>query len=138
MAIEGLLAMNTKYLILDGPTAVLDPKGRDEVLEQVQRLHEQLNITIIMVSLSMDDVARYADRMIVMDQGEICIQGTPKEVFQQYDLVLNIGVGVPTVTTLLNRLKENGLDVRTDLTLIEEAKDEILHVLATKGVTNHA
>ncbi len=131
MAIAGVLAMKPKYLVLDEPTAGLDPRGREEFLEQIAALHKQ-GMTIIMVSHSMDDIARYAQQMIVLDHGQIKLQGTPQEVFSHPDELEQIGVGVPTLTRLLLRLKAQGLDVRTDLIEIEEIKTEILQALAVR------
>ena len=133
IAIAGVLAMSPKYLILDEPTAGLDPKGREEILEQVRNLKETLNLTVILVSHSMDDVAQYADRMIVMHQGEVALSGTPKEVFRHYDELRQLGVGVPTVTDLMHQLRQRGMPVSTDVITLEEAKAEILRVLREEG-----
>ena len=132
VAIAGVLAMKPKYLVLDEPTAGLDPRGREEFLEQIAMLHRQ-GMTIVMVSHSMDDIARYAQQMIVMDHGRIKLQGTPQEVFSHPDALDATGVGVPSLTRLLLRLKEQGLDVRTDLIRMDEIKDEILRALAARG-----
>ncbi len=132
VAIAGVLAMKPKYLVLDEPTAGLDPRGREEFLEQIAMLHRQ-GMTIVMVSHSMDDIARYAQQMIVMDHSRIKLQGTPQEVFSQPDVLDAAGVGVPSLTRLLLRLKEQGLDVRTDLIRMDEIKDEILRALAARG-----
>jgi len=129
VAIAGVLAMEPKYLILDEPTAGLDPRGRDEILAQIKELHRKLKITIILVSHSMDDVAKMADRLIVMHDGQVELNGTPREIFQKSELLKAIGLGVPTVSALLNSLKAKGLEVRTDLLNMEEAKDEIIKVL---------
>lgn len=136
VAIAGVLAMEPKYLVLDEPTAGLDPQGRDEILSQIQYLHQQLKITIILVSHSMDDVARLADRLIVMHKGQIEMMGNPREVFQDSLRLKDIGLGVPTVTRLLYQLKAKGFDVRTDLLDIYEAKDEILRVLGKGRIKN--
>lgn len=137
VAIAGVLAMEPKYLVLDEPTAGLDPQGRDEILNQIKYLHDQLKITIILVSHSMDDVARLANRLIVMHQGQVEMEGSPREVFQNSLRLKDIGLGVPTVTKLLYGLKGKGLDVRTDLLDIFEVRDEILRVLG-KGSKGHA
>lgn len=129
VAIAGVLAMEPKYLVLDEPTAGLDPRGRDEILDQIKELHKKLNITIILVSHSMDDVARLVDRLIVMHKGQIELLGKPREVFQKTDTLKKIGLGVPTVSALLQRLQAKGLAVRTDLLTMEEAKEEIIKVL---------
>lgn len=128
VAIAGVLAMQPKYLILDEPTAGLDPRGREEFLEQLKTLHQQ-GMTIIMVSHSMDDMARYAQRMIVMDHGRIQMEGTPCEIFSQPDRLREIGLDVPSLTKLLLELKQRGLDVRTNLFDPQEVKTEILRAL---------
>jgi len=129
VAIAGVLAMEPKYLVLDEPTAGLDPRGRDEILDQIRDLHRKLKITIILVSHSMDDVARLADRLIVMHKGQVELAGTPREVFQKTEILKRIGLGVPTVSALVQSLKARGLDVRTDLLTMEEAREEIIKVL---------
>ena len=131
VAIAGVLAMQPKYLVLDAPTAGLDPKGREEFLEEIATLHRK-GMTIVMVSHSMDDVARYAQRMVVLDHGQIRLQGTPREVFSNHTELEAIGVGVPTLTKLLLELKAKGLNVRTDLIELREIKDEILRALSER------
>ena len=131
VAIAGVLAMQPKYLVLDEPTAGLDPKGREEFLEEIATLHRK-GMTIVMVSHSMDDVARYAQRMVVLDHGQIRLQGTPREVFSNHTELEAIGVGVPTLTKLLLELKAKGLNVRTDLIELREIKDEILRALSER------
>lgn len=137
VAIAGVLAMEPKYLVLDEPTAGLDPRGRDEILEQIKYLHEKLKITIILVSHSMDDVAKLADRLVVMHNGQIELMGPPIEVFQKPEKLKEIGLGIPTVTALLHNLKAKGLAVRTDIINLVEAKDEIIGALR-KGSGNNA
>ncbi|SMB83660.1 energy-coupling factor transport system ATP-binding protein [Desulfonispora thiosulfatigenes DSM 11270] len=136
VAIAGVLAMKPSYLVLDEPTAGLDPKSRDEILEQIKYLHEKLKITIILVSHSMDDVAKYADRILVMHKSEVKMLGTPQEVFKQHKELQMIGLDIPTVTKLLYKLKEKGLNVNTDIINTIEAKDEIVRVLMKGSVTN--
>lgn len=131
VAIAGVLAMKPKYLILDEPTAGLDPKGREEFLELIAHLHHQ-GMTIVMVSHSMDDIARYAQRMIVLEKGTIRLQGTPHEVFSQPTILEQIGLGVPTLTSLLLELKKRGWNVRTDLFHLEDVKTEILRELSAR------
>ncbi|MGN0335108.1 MAG: energy-coupling factor transporter ATPase [Lachnospiraceae bacterium] len=126
VAIAGVLAMDPEVLILDEPTAGLDPKGRDEILEQIRTLHEEHHITIILVSHSMEDVAKYVGRIIVMNQGEVRFDGTPKEVFSCYKQLEAIGLAAPQVTYIMHALAERGYEVRTDATTIEEASEEIL------------
>ena len=131
IAIAGVLAMNPKYLVLDEPTAGLDPRGREEFLELIDELHRK-GMTIVMVSHSMDDMAKHAQRMIVMERGQIKLDGTPREVFSHPEELDRIGVGVPTLTRLLLELKKKGLSVQTDLIHPEEIKNEILKALAVR------
>ncbi len=132
VAIAGVLAMRPKILILDEPTAGLDPRGQEEILEQVSRLHQQQNTTIILVSHNMEDMARFATRLVVMVQGRIALVGTPKEVFSQADYLEEIGLSTPHMTRLLNELKQKGYNVSSDLYTIEDAEDEIAKLLETK------
>lgn len=125
VAIAGVLAMEPDVLVLDEPTAGLDPKGRDEILDQIKKLHEEHHITIILVSHSMEDVAKYVGRIIVMNQGEAMYDGTPKEVFSHYKELEKIGLAAPQVTYIMNALAEKGFGVSTDATTIEEATEAI-------------
>lgn len=125
-AIAGVLAMRPKILILDEPTAGLDPKGRDEILDQIAYLHEETGMTVVLVSHSMEDVARYVERIIVMNKGNKLYDGTPKEVFRHYKELEEIGLAAPQVTYLMHDLQEKGLRVSTDATTVEEAADEIM------------
>lgn len=125
VAIAGVLAMDPEVLILDEPTAGLDPRGRDEILDQISYLQKERGITVILVSHSMEDVARYVDRIVVMNQGQVRFDGTPKEVFRHYQELEQIGLAAPQVTYLLQELKEKGADVDTDATTVEEAADVI-------------
>lgn len=129
VAIAGVLAMNPDVLILDEPTAGLDPKGRDEILDQIKLLHEERHMTIILVSHSMEDVARYVDRILVMNHGEKVFDDTPKEVFQHYKELEAMGLAAPKVTYVVQTLKEHGVPIDTSITTIEEARDEILRLL---------
>ena len=133
VAIAGVLAMNPKVLILDEPTAGLDPKGRDEILDQISYLHEKRGITIILVSHSMEDVARYADRLIVVNDGKIPYDGTPREVFTHYEELEKIGLAAPQITYIMHDLAAKGLAVDVHATTVEEAKKSILEALAGKG-----
>ncbi|RDU21763.1 energy-coupling factor transporter ATPase [Anaerosacchariphilus polymeriproducens] len=133
VAIAGVLAMNPDVLILDEPTAGLDPKGRDEILDQLVQLHEEKKMTIILVSHSMEDVARYVNRIIVMNQGEILYDQTPKNVFQHYKELEEIGLAAPQVTYIMNQLKEKGFRVDVNVTKIEEAATEILRALGRQA-----
>lgn len=129
VAIAGVLAMKPEVLILDEPTAGLDPKGRDELMERLATLHKENHITVILVSHSMEDVAKYVNRLIVMNQGEVMYDGTPKEVFSHYRELEMMGLSAPQVTYVMNDLKQAGLAVDTNATTIEEAKQEILAAL---------
>lgn len=126
VAIAGVLAMKPEVLILDEPTAGLDPKGRDEILDQIAKIHKESGITVILVSHSMEDVARYADRIIVMNEGEVAFDAPPKEVFRHYRELEEIGLAAPGVTYLMNDLKAEGFEVDIDATTIEEACDSII------------
>lgn len=126
VAIAGVLAMRPKVLVLDEPTAGLDPKGRDEILDQVERLHKETGMTVILVSHSMEDVARYVERIIVMNRGEKMLDGTPREVFRHYKELEKVGLAAPQVTYVMHDLKERGFDLSPDATTIEEAADEIM------------
>jgi len=128
VAIAGVLAMQPKVLILDEPTAGLDPKGREEILNLIKELHEKTGCTVILVSHSMDDVADYVERIIVMNKGEVYLDGKPKEVFQKKTELEAVGLTVPVVTDALLRLKEKGFAVSTDKTTIEEAAKEIMSI----------
>ncbi|WP_461810979.1 energy-coupling factor transporter ATPase [Faecalimonas sp.] len=129
VAIAGVLAMRPKVLVLDEPTAGLDPKGRDEILDQIAELHRQGDMTVVLVSHSMEDVAKYVDRLIVMNRGEKMFDGTPKEVFSHYKELEKIGLSAPQVTYVMNALKDKGFEVSTGATTIEEAVEEIMKVL---------
>ena len=130
VAIAGVLAMKPEVLILDEPTAGLDPKGRDEILDQITRMHRELDMTVILVSHSMEDVAKYVNRLIVMNQGQVVLDGIPKEVFSYSKELEAIGLAVPQVTRLMREMKEAGFMVRTDVATVEEAKAEILKYFA--------
>ena len=126
VAIAGVLAMKPKVLILDEPTAGLDPKGRDEILDQIAKLHKETGMTVVLVSHSMEDVARYVDRIIVMNKGEKMLDSTPKEVFRHYKELEEVGLAAPQVTYVMHDLKDRGFDVSPDATTFEEAADEIM------------
>lgn len=131
-AIAGVLAMKPKVLILDEPTAGLDPKGRDEILDQIEKLHRETGMTVVLVSHSMEDVARYVDRIIVMNHGEKMLDGTPREVFRHYRELEKVGLAAPQVTYVMHDLKSRGLKVDPDATTIEEAADEIMKAFRGK------
>lgn len=126
VAIAGILAMHPQVLILDEPTAGLDPKGRDEILDQVALLQKERKITVILVSHSMEDVARYVDRIIVVNDGKILFDDTPKQVFQHYKELESVGLAAPQVTYVVKALKEKSWDIDTTATTVEEAKEAIL------------
>lgn len=132
VAIAGVLAMNPKVLILDEPTAGLDPKGRDEIFDQIQSLREKRGITVILVSHSMEDVARYVGRMIVMNHGQVAFDGVPREVFTHYRELEAMGLAAPQITYIMHALKYRGLDVDTQAITIEEAKKSILQALGER------
>lgn len=129
VAIAGVLAMKPDILILDEPTAGLDPKGRDEILDQIAGLHKEMGITVILVSHSMEDVAKYVERIIVMNKGSVLYDDTPKEVFRHYKELEQVGLAAPQVTYIMQALLKEGIPVNTDVTTIPEARDEILRVL---------
>ena len=126
VAIAGILAMHPKVLVLDEPTAGLDPKGRDEILDQIEHLHRETGMTVILVSHSMEDIAKYVGRIIVMNRGEKMLDGTPKEVFSHYKELEKVWLAAPQVTYVMHDLKERGFPVSTDATTIGEAADEIM------------
>ncbi len=133
VAIAGVLAMEPDVLILDEPTAGLDPKGRDEILDEISSLHKERGITVILVSHSMEDVAKYVERIIVMNQGEVLHDGAPREVFRHYKELESVGLAAPQVTYIVHTLKDKGFDVDGDATTIEEAKETILEAFRKKG-----
>lgn len=126
VAIAGVLAMKPKVLILDEPTAGLDPKGREEILGLISKLHEEMGITVLLVSHSMEDVADYVDRIIVMNKGQVFLDGEPKAVFNHYKELEEIGLAAPQVTYVMHDLKDAGFNVDTSATTIKEAADEIM------------
>ena len=129
VAIAGVLAMKPEVLILDEPTAGLDPGGRDEILDLITRMHRERGMTVILVSHSMEDVAKYVKRIIVMNQGRVMFDDVPKEVFKHYKELETIGLAAPQVTYLMHELREKGLPVSTDVTTVAEARAELLRVL---------
>lgn len=128
-AIAGVLAMRPGVLVLDEPTAGLDPKGRDEILDQIAYLHRQSDMTVILVSHSMEDIAKYADRIIVMNKGRILYNDTPKQVFSHYQELEKIGLAAPQVTYIMHDIREAGFDVGVTATTVEEAADEIMEAV---------
>lgn len=133
VAIAGVLAMSPKVLILDEPTAGLDPKGRDDILNEIKHLHETTNITIILVSHSMEDIARYVDRIIVMDKGKVEMDGTAREVFRHIDKLEKMGLGVPQVTYLMRALEDKGIVSNANAITL----DETLKMLKALLINEH-
>ena len=125
-AIAGVLAMKPDILILDEPTAGLDPKGRDDILDMIKDMHEKTGNTVVLVSHSMEDIARLVDRIIVMNEGQVQFDDTPKEVYKNYKELEKMGLRAPQITYLMNDLRSFGFDVSTEATTVEEAKKEIL------------
>lgn len=132
VAIAGVLAMKPEILILDEPTAGLDPKGRDEILDQIKQLQKETGMTILLVSHSMDDVAEYVDRIIVMNKGKVMYDDVPKKVFENYKELEEVGLSAPQVTYVMHALKEKGLDVEVDAITIDEAAADIIKALKKK------
>ena len=132
-AIAGVLAMEPEVLILDEPTAGLDPRGRDEILDQIERLHHEKKMTIILVSHSMEDIAKYVDRILVMNHGEKVFDDTPKEVFKHYRELEAIGLAAPQITYVVHTLRDHGVPIDNNITTVEEARDEILALLKKEG-----
>ncbi|HIW84672.1 MAG TPA: energy-coupling factor transporter ATPase [Candidatus Dorea gallistercoris] len=128
-AIAGVLAMHPRVLVLDEPTAGLDPKGRDDILDQIAYLHEQSDMTVVLVSHSMEDIAKYADRIVVMNQGEILYNDIPRKVFAHYQDLEQVGLAAPQVTYIMHDLREKGFPVSVNVTTVQEAADEIMKAL---------
>lgn len=133
VAIAGVIAMEPKILILDEPTAGLDPKGRDDILEQIKILHEKYKMTIVLVSHSMEDVGKLAERIVVMNGGKIELLGKPSEIFKEVETLERIGLAVPQVTYLMRALREKGFDVSDEVFTVEKGTQEILKALANRG-----
>ena len=130
VAIAGVIAMEPKVLILDEPTAGLDPKGRDDILEQIKLLHEKYKMTIVLVSHSMEDVGKLAQRIVVMNKGKVELLGKPSEVFKEVETLEKIGLAVPQVTYLMRVLRERGFNVSDEIFTIEKGTEAILKVLS--------
>ena len=126
VAIAGVLAMKPSVLILDEPTAGLDPRGRDRILTMLEELHARENVTIIMVSHSMDDMARLATRLVVMAEGKILASGTPREIFAREEMMISAGLGVPEAARLCRELRAKGFDLPEDLYRPDELKEHLL------------
>jgi energy-coupling factor transport system ATP-binding protein len=132
VAIAGVIAMKPKVLILDEPTAGLDPKGRDDILDEIRKIYDKENITIILVSHSMEDIARLVNRIFVMHRGKVALDGPTREVFSKTDELEEMGLGIPQITKFMKAFKGKGNDVKDDILTIEEAKEEILNYLRSK------
>jgi len=132
VAIAGVIAMEPKVLILDEPTAGLDPKGRDDILEQIKILHEKYKMTIVLVSHSMEDVGKLAERIVVMNKGKVALMGKPADVFREVEILEEIGLAVPQVTYLMRELKKKGFNVSDEIFTVEQGSKEILRVLLKK------
>lgn len=133
VAIAGVLAMKPEVLVLDEPTAGLDPKGREEILDQIAQLRDETGMTVILISHSMEDVANYVDRIIVMNKSRVMFDDEPRKVFGRYRELEEIGLAAPQITYIMQSLRKKGLDVNTDIISIEEAKTEILRALKVKS-----
>lgn len=129
VAIAGILAMEPDVLVLDEPTAGLDPKGRDDILDQVAKLHAEKKITVVLVSHSMEDIARYVERIIVMNKGKVMFDDAPREVFKHYKELEAVGLAAPQVTYLMNELADKGWDIPVTATTVEEAAGAIAEYL---------
>ena len=134
VAIAGVLAMNPEIIVLDEPTAGLDPKGRDKILNRIKELHDNTGIGVVLVSHSMEDVANYAQRLIVINNGKIKYDGMPKDVFKHYKELEKMGLKAPQITYLMHKLKEKGLDVDENVITIEEARENIMQCLNRKDI----
>ncbi|MFA5523660.1 MAG: energy-coupling factor transporter ATPase [Tissierellales bacterium] len=133
VAIAGVLAMKPEVLILDEPTAGLDPKGRDDILGQIQSLYEKNKMTILLVSHSMEDIARLVNRIIVMHKSKIAMTGTPREIFKRANELEELGLGAPQITYFMKAFKDKGHDIPEDVLTVEEAKHEILKYIRRNG-----
>ena len=135
VAIAGIIAMQPDYIVLDEPTAMLDPKGREEVIRTILKLNKENGITVILITHFMNEAA-LADRVIVMDKGKIAMDGTPKEIFSERDTLTSIGLSVPASTLFLHELKEKGLDIKSDAVTVDECVRDILTYFRERGILN--
>ena len=133
VAIAGVLAMKPDILILDEPTAGLDPKGRKEILDQISKMHQALGITVILVSHSMEDVARYVDRILVMDKGQVALDGVPREIFNHIEELETMGLATPEIKYIMQALARKGMAIKDDILTVEEAADLIVAYLQQGG-----
>ena len=128
-AIAGVVALKPKYLVLDEPTAGLDPKGREELMQRIMKLHRQEKNTIILVSHSMDDIARFADNVVIMNRGRVLMEETPHEVFVREDFIRQAGLDVPQITNIVKALKIRGWDISSNIYTMDEAVDAIFQAV---------
>ncbi len=128
VAIAGVLAMEPKVLILDEPTAGLDPKGRDEILNSIRKIHKQMDMTVVLVSHSMEDVAKYCDKLLVLNEGELMLQGTLAEVFHHAQKLTEIGLSVPQVTLAAQKLRQKGIEIPENVFTVSEAFSAIMNL----------
>jgi energy-coupling factor transport system ATP-binding protein len=133
VAIAGVLAMKPDYLILDEPTAGLDPSGRNEIFDQIKRLHKSNNQTVILVSHSMEDIAKLVEKVIVLYKGKVHMQGSPKEIYRNAEELVRIGLGVPQIVEVVMELRKNGFNIKDDIITVEEAKNEIIKELRRRS-----
>ena len=132
VALAGVIAMEPKVLILDEPAAGLDPVGREQILDSIKKLHETKKITVILVSHSMEDMAKYATKLVVMHKGKIALTGSPKEVFSKYQELSDLGLDVPAMCKVMNEIKKLGFDVPDGVFEVEEAADIIAEIIRSK------
>lgn len=132
VAIAGVIAMKPKVLVLDEPTAGLDPAGRDEILNEIKSLYEKEGITIVLVSHSMEDVARLVNRILVMDKGRLVMDGATREVFKRASELEEIGLGIPQITRFMRSFNDKVSNIKTDILTVEEAKEEIMNYIRRK------
>lgn len=132
-AIAGILALQPKYLVLDEPTAGLDPKGREALMEKFRRLHRERDTTIVLISHNMDNIASYADNVIILNKGKVTMEAPPEEVFTQKELITQAGLELPEVKTIMNELAQNGLEIQNNAYTMDKAVEEIIEALRRKG-----
>ena len=137
-AIAGVVALRPKYLVLDEPTAGLDPRGREELMQRILKLHRQEKNTIVLVSHSMDDIAKFADNVVIMNRGRVLMEGTPREVFVREDFIRQAGLDVPQITNIVKALKAGGMDIPSDIYTMDEAVDAIVRAMRGKNMAGGA
>ncbi|MBO6247132.1 MAG: energy-coupling factor transporter ATPase [Anaerovibrio sp.] len=132
-AIAGILALQPKYLVLDEPTAGLDPKGRESLMEKFRRLHKEKGTTIVLISHNMDNIASYADNVIILNKGKVTMEATPEEAFSKKEIISQAGLELPEVKTIMNELAQNGLEIQNNAYTMDKAVEEIIEALRRKG-----